>query len=99
MNRERSLGLPQSSRDSFRLLADARVVPAKLSERLQRMVGLRNIAVHHYQNLDTAIVAAIIRHDLDDLLRYNRMLAALECARSVRDVLKPSFPCPAAALA
>lgn len=76
--RERGLGVPQSSRDSFRLLADARVVPPELSERLQRMVGFRNIAVHQYQNLDTAVVAAILRHDLDDLLRYNRMLAALE---------------------
>jgi uncharacterized protein YutE (UPF0331/DUF86 family) len=76
--RERGLGVPQSSRDSFRLLADARVVPPELSERLQRMVGFRNIAVHQYQNLYTAVVAAILRHDLDDLLRYNRMLAALE---------------------
>lgn len=75
--RERSLGVPQSSRDSFKLLADAALIPTELSERLQRMIGFRNIAVHQYQTLELAIVEAILRRDLDDLLGFCRTLATL----------------------
>jgi uncharacterized protein YutE (UPF0331/DUF86 family) len=76
--RERGLGAPQSSRDSFRILAEAGLLPADLSDRLQRMIGFRSIAVHQYQQLDIAVVEAILRRDLDDLLRYGATLAALE---------------------
>ena len=37
--RERQLGIPQSSRDSFRLLLEARVIPADVALKLQKMVG------------------------------------------------------------
>lgn len=43
--RERGLGIPQSSRDSFKLLADAKLIAPDSSARLQRMIGFRNIAV------------------------------------------------------
>jgi uncharacterized protein YutE (UPF0331/DUF86 family) len=68
--RERTLGVPQSSRDSFRLLADAGSITPDSSAALQRMIGFRNIAVHQYQTLDVAIVEAIVRRDLDDLLAF-----------------------------
>ena len=76
--RERGLGIPQSSRDSFRLLADTGLLAVDLSERLQHMIGFRNIAVHQYQTLNLAIVETILRRDLDDVLRYCEVLAALE---------------------
>lgn len=76
--RERALGVPQSSRDSFRLIADAGLVEAELATRLQRMIGFRNIAVHQYQVLDVAIVEEIVRRDLDDLLAFAGTLARLE---------------------
>jgi uncharacterized protein YutE (UPF0331/DUF86 family) len=76
--RERALGVPQSSRDSFRLLAEAGLLAVDLSERLQRMIGFRSIAVHQYQKLNPAIVAAIAQRDLDDLLGYAKTLAVLD---------------------
>ncbi|MGH8121312.1 MAG: type VII toxin-antitoxin system HepT family RNase toxin [Rudaea sp.] len=76
--RERSLGVPQSSRDSFKLLADAALIPVQLSERLQRMIGFRNIAVHQYQLLDLAIVEAILRRDLDELRSFCQTVATLD---------------------
>lgn len=75
---ERGLEAPQSSRDSYRVLVEAGLLPATLGERMQRMVGFRNIAVHQYQQLDLAIVEAILRNDLGDLLRYGATLAVLE---------------------
>lgn len=41
---------------------------------LGRMVGFRNIAVHEYQSLDVTIVVAVIRHELDALLRFAGVL-------------------------
>ena len=75
--RERGLGAPQSSRDSFKLLADAGLIAMELSAALQRMIGFRNIVVHQYQTLDVAIVEAILRRDLDDLLGYAQTIARL----------------------
>ena len=68
--RERQLGIPQSNRDSFRLLADAGVISRDLAERLQKMVGFRNVAVHRYRDLDVAVLVSVIRSDLEDLLHF-----------------------------
>jgi uncharacterized protein YutE (UPF0331/DUF86 family) len=75
--RERGLGIPQSSRDSFKLLADAELISPELSAGLQRMIGFRNIAVHQYQAIELAIVAAILERDLDDLLTLCRSIVQL----------------------
>jgi uncharacterized protein YutE (UPF0331/DUF86 family) len=41
------------------------------------MIGFRNIAVHQYRALEPAIVEAILRRDLDDLLAFCRAIARL----------------------
>lgn len=73
--RRHELGLPQSSRDSFKLLAEAQLIEPELSERLQHMIGFRNIAVHQYQTLNLAIVESVLTRDLDDLLLFCRTVA------------------------
>ena len=73
--RERHLGIPQSSRDSFRLLAEAGAIPAPLAGRLQKMVGFRNVAVHRYRDLDLAVLASVVRNDIEDLLRFAEQVA------------------------
>ena len=40
--RTRRLGVPQESRDAFRLLDDAGLITTQTSEQLMRMVGFRN---------------------------------------------------------
>lgn len=66
--RRRRLGVPNTSAESFRLLARVGVLDEASAERLARMVGFRNVAVHAYQTLDLAIVEAVIREGLDDVL-------------------------------
>src|SRR3990167_7441903 len=51
----RRLGVPQESRDAFRLLAERMALPADLAERLEKMVGFRKIAVHDYRKVDLSI--------------------------------------------
>jgi len=75
--RERQIGVPPSNRDSFRLLAEAGVIPEDLATRLQKMVGFRNVAVHRYRDLDVDILTSVIRTNLDDLLRFTELIARL----------------------
>jgi len=64
------LGVPQESRDAFVLLAGAGVVEADLAERLQKMVGFRNIAMHDYERLNLQIVRSIVTERLSDFERF-----------------------------
>jgi len=62
----RHLGLPATSRDSFRLIAEAGLVSHELAERLQRMVSFRNLVVHDYGGLNLDILRAIVERHLSD---------------------------------
>lgn len=69
--RMQSLGVAASTRDGFERLVAAGVIGRKLADRLMRMVGFRNLAVHQYHKLDIAIVRAVITSSLDDLLEFS----------------------------
>jgi uncharacterized protein YutE (UPF0331/DUF86 family) len=68
--RREGLGVPQSARDVFELLAQGGWVTADLATALKHMVGYRNIAVHEYQRLQLPITVAVITRHLDDFLAY-----------------------------
>ncbi len=68
------LGMPQSSRDIFALLARGGWIQTGLAETMQRMIGFRNIAVHEYQVLQLPITIAIITRHLDDFLVYSKAM-------------------------
>ena len=68
------LGIPQETREAFALLRDAQRLPADLAERMARMVGFRNIAVHDYRKLDLQIVKSIVTTRLDDFLQFTRVV-------------------------
>jgi len=72
--RRESLGLPQSSRDVFALLAAAHWLEPKLAESMKHMVGFRNIAVHQYQTLQLPITVNIIQWHLDEFLACSRQM-------------------------
>lgn len=72
--RRESLGMPQSSRDVFALLADARWLDPQLADHMKRMVGFRNIAVHEYQTLQLPVTVNISQSHLDEFLAYSRQM-------------------------
>ena len=74
--RRRRLGIPDESRESFAILSRETAIPADLGERLQKMVGFRNVAVHQYRDLDLDIVETVITRHLDDLLEFAQMILA-----------------------
>ena len=73
IRRER-LGVPQSARDVFTLLAQNQRLDPTLADSLKLMVGFRNIAVHDYQALQLPIMVAIIEKHLEEFLHYSQTL-------------------------
>lgn len=67
--RRDKLGVPQSARNVFDLLAQAGRIDAALAEALKKMVGFRNIAVHDYQTLLLPITVSVITGHLDEFLQ------------------------------
>lgn len=80
IRRER-LGVPQSARDVFALLARGAWINPTLADSLKRMVGFRNIAVHDYQSLQLPITVSIIERHLDEFLHYSQALLLRDAAR------------------
>ena len=72
--RVHKLGIPQESRDAFALLEQAGRLEASLADRMKRMVGFRNVAVHDYQRLNLDIVRSIVRERLDDFIEFARVV-------------------------
>ena len=59
--------LPDTLKKNFRILEEQQVIPHALSQKLQKMVGFRNIAVHDYQSINVEILKSILQHHLKDL--------------------------------
>ena len=72
--RQRRLGLPQESRDAFRLLEEAGLLTRDLSTEMQKMVGFRNVAVPNYRNLSMEILRSILSSRLGDFRDYVRTI-------------------------
>jgi len=72
--RREHLGVPQSARDVFTLLAQAGWIDASLAEAMRRMVGFRNIAVHDYQALQLPITVSVIRDHLTEFEAFSQTL-------------------------
>ena len=76
--RQNKLGIPATSGESFALLAAASLIPAGLAEKLKKMTGFRNLAIHEYQRVNVDIIISIIKTDLDDLVRFTGMMLRRE---------------------
>jgi uncharacterized protein YutE (UPF0331/DUF86 family) len=60
----------------LRLLQSRGLIEPELAERLRRMVGFRNIAVHDYQTIDPRIIEAIVAGPVDDLRTFASTIVA-----------------------
>jgi uncharacterized protein YutE (UPF0331/DUF86 family) len=80
IRRER-LGIPQSARDIFTLLAVGGWIENDLAEALKRMVSYRNIAVQEYQALQLPITVAVITQHLDEFLDYSKAVLLGDAGR------------------
>jgi uncharacterized protein YutE (UPF0331/DUF86 family) len=64
------VGGPATNADTFRLMAEADILPSYLTTKLQRMAQFRKRIVHLYWEVDLDQVCAILQGHLDDVDRY-----------------------------
>lgn len=69
-----NLGKPEFARELFPLLAKESILGEELAEKLGKAVGLRNILVHLYMEVDLAILADAATKDLDDLRNFAKAI-------------------------
>jgi uncharacterized protein YutE (UPF0331/DUF86 family) len=72
------LGVPQSARDVFDLLAQGEWINSDLATSLKRMVAFRNIAVHEYQSLLLPILIDVVTLHLDEFLQFSQAILKRE---------------------
>jgi uncharacterized protein YutE (UPF0331/DUF86 family) len=78
--RKQRLGVPQSARDVFDLLARGHWIDTRLADALKRMVAFRNIAVHDYQSLLLPILVNVIALHLGDFLEFTQVVLKRDVA-------------------
>jgi uncharacterized protein YutE (UPF0331/DUF86 family) len=67
---------PDTMGQTFDALAHAGIIPEPLAQQLKKAVGFRNIAVHHYEEIDWAIVHSIALNHLSDFSEFAKIIAA-----------------------
>ena len=70
------LGVPADSADAFTILEREELISKPIADRMRRMVGFRNVAVHEYRHLDPAVVRSVVAHRLGDFEAFCRELSA-----------------------
>ena len=62
--------IPSTMAEAFLMLHQEGVLSQEVAKNMSRSVGLRNVAVHEYTNLDWEIVHAVALHHLIDFIRF-----------------------------
>lgn len=63
---------PTTMSEAFSILNEEKIIPGKLTEKLIRMVGFRNILAHDYEDIDYDIVYEVLQkglHDVESFLK------------------------------
>lgn len=58
---------PSTMSDAFYILNEEKVIPGRLTEKLVRMVGFRNVLAHDYEDIDYDIVYEVLQEGLNDI--------------------------------
>ncbi|CAN2048376.1 DUF86 domain-containing protein [Candidatus Magnetomoraceae bacterium gMMP-1] len=64
--------IPMTMASSFEYLHDFGIITEKISMRMQKSVGFRNIAVHEYESINWNVVYSVITNHLNDFKDYAR---------------------------
>jgi uncharacterized protein YutE (UPF0331/DUF86 family) len=71
----RGLGLPESNRDAFMRLAQARLLTSEQAEALGGWAGMRNVLAHLYGSIDLDRLDSALREDKTVLRELGRIAA------------------------
>ena len=68
---------PSTMADTFKYMAENKLITEQNAQDLAHAVGFRNIAVHQYENIDCNIVFSIINNHLEDFKEFSRAIEKL----------------------
>ena len=68
---------PNTMSETFKYLAENKIIPQDNATELSHAVGFRNIAVHQYENINCKIVFAIVQSHLDDFKTFAEAIGEL----------------------
>lgn len=60
--------------DVIDLLGVKKVIPVDFAKRIRAMVGLRNILVHEYVEVDLKQLYSVLRNNLDDFKEFVKLI-------------------------
>jgi len=66
---------PTTMSEAFYILNEEKIIPDKLTEKLVRMVGFRNVLAHDYEDVDYDIVCDVLQKGLDDIEVFLKMIS------------------------
>lgn len=72
--RSESFGMPQTLKENFHLLWQNKIIDTSLKEKMEHMVGFRNVAVHDYESINPAILKSIVQNHLKDIEEFYTVL-------------------------
>jgi uncharacterized protein YutE (UPF0331/DUF86 family) len=68
-------GVAKALKENFSLLEENKVISKDISDRLKKMVGFRNLAVHDYSELNVDILKNILTKSLVDLEKFYTIIS------------------------
>lgn len=72
--RSESFGMPQTLKENFLLIWQNKIIDTALKEKMEHMVGFRNIAVLDYESINPEILKSIVRNHLTDIEEFYTLL-------------------------
>jgi uncharacterized protein YutE (UPF0331/DUF86 family) len=67
---EEGFGVPGSTSEMFYLLEENGYLDGRLTEKMVKAVGLRNLIVHEYTRIELEKIFEVAQRDIDDLTEY-----------------------------
>ena len=66
---------PATMSEAFYILNEEKLIPDKLTEKLVRMVGFRNVLAHDYEDIDYDIVYTVLQKGLNDIESFLKIIS------------------------
>lgn len=73
---DRGLRVPATYAETFEVLAEAGLLDSGLRDAMVRMAKFRNVIVHEYTRVDSAIVVRVLNECLEDFTRFGAAVLA-----------------------
>lgn len=73
----KNLRKPATMSEAFYILNEEGIIPEKLTEKLAKMTGFRNILAHDYEKIDYAIVHNALNHGVLDISSFVKKISRL----------------------